>query len=602
MASGTAAITTASFTTSLGVNTHLDFGGAYGNLSTVDANLTYLGISNVRDSASNSGDLQIWQQVAQATGVKFDDYIGETSVSGMQSELGLMSSFASAGILNAIEGGNEEDDSYPASLGNSLGATAAMQAQVYALGQHLGLPTINMSFGAGWTAANNWIGDYGNVGDLSGVANYGNAHTYPSGAPDSSINQLISDAKLAASSLPVINTEFGYNTSSVDQTQIAKWTLDGALDSFVAGDPKTYFYALYDDSSGAWGLFNSDGSARPAATALHDLTSLLGDSGGSFTPGSLSYSLSGTASGDNSLLMEKSDGSYWLALWNESVSSHDVTLTLGANASEIEVFDPLTGTNATQTVSNTGSITLTMPDHPVLVEIIGASGSTATTATGGATTAAATTTTSSTTPASTTTGSTTDPTATTPATTSFPVIADGAGDNNIVATVNNSTVSAGDGNNSVFLGGTGDVVSLGNGANTVQAYQGGNTITTGSGNDSIRIAGSGNVIDAGGGQNTIADSGGNNTIVLPGAGGNDNIYGYPMSNGDTLDLRSMLANTSWTGDPSTLASFISVADVNNNAVISVIPTGTAGGAASAVATLNESGSISLQTLLTHSLT
>ena len=36
-----------------------------------------------------------------------------------------------------------------------------------------------MSFGSGWTAANNWQGDYGEVGNLSAYANYANAHTYP---------------------------------------------------------------------------------------------------------------------------------------------------------------------------------------------------------------------------------------------------------------------------------------------------------------------------------------------------------------------------------------------------------------------------------------
>ena len=63
-------------------------------------------------------------------------------------------------MLNYIEGGNEEDDSYPQSLGNTLAVTAQFQQQVYAMGQQDGLPVINMSFGAGWTAANNWEGDY----------------------------------------------------------------------------------------------------------------------------------------------------------------------------------------------------------------------------------------------------------------------------------------------------------------------------------------------------------------------------------------------------------------------------------------------------------
>ena len=164
------AISTTAFIDSLGINTHLDFGSyGYQNVATVENAIKYLGLSNLRDSPANSGDLALWKQVAQATGAKFDAFIGETSPAGMSAELNLISDVAKEGIVNYIEGGNEEDDSYPASLGNNIQITAQFQQQVFALGQQLGLPVINMSFGAGWTAANNWQGDYGNVGDLSGV-------------------------------------------------------------------------------------------------------------------------------------------------------------------------------------------------------------------------------------------------------------------------------------------------------------------------------------------------------------------------------------------------------------------------------------------------
>ena len=364
------AITTEDFIQSLGVNTHLDFGGSYANLATVEAAINYLGIDNLRDSPANSGDFSSWQQVAQATGAKFDAYVGETSPGGMSTELGNIQQLAQEGILNFVEGGNEEDDSYPSSLGNTLQIAAQFQQTLYSVAQSLGLPTINMSFGAGWTAANNWIGDYADVGNLSGITDYANAHTYPAGAPDVTIQQLNADALLAAGSRPVITTELGYDTSVTDPTQAAKWTLDAALDGMKDGDAKTYFYALFDDQSGNFGLMNPDGSPKPTGEALHNLTTLLQDTGGSFAPGSLDYTLDNTAAGDNSLLMEKSDGTYWLALWNESNSGHSVTLNLASTANAVEVFDPLTGTTAVQTADNTNSVQITVPDHPVLVEIV----------------------------------------------------------------------------------------------------------------------------------------------------------------------------------------------------------------------------------------
>ena len=372
-------ITAAFFIGTLGVNTHLDFGGTYADLAQVESNLEYLGVTNVRDSAQQASDAQLWLQVSQATGVKFDDYIAETSQAGMQTDMSYVTSLANEGVLNAIEGGDEEDDSYPQSLGNTLQATAQVQQQLYALGQQLKLPVIDMSFGSGWTAANNWEGDYGSVGDLSAYATYANAHTYPNPGqlPNFSIEQLNGDAKLAAASRPVMTTEIGWSTANVNQTTIAQYAVDATFDSMTDGDAGLYFYALYDDSSGAWGLFNSDGTPRPAATALHDLTTLLADPGAAaFKPSSLNYSLSGTQSTDNSILNQKSNGSDWIGLWNEGGAAHTVTLTLPAATSEIEVYDPITGTSAIQSARNASRVQISLNVDPLLIEVVPTAAST----------------------------------------------------------------------------------------------------------------------------------------------------------------------------------------------------------------------------------
>lgn len=601
------ATTTEDFAQSLGLNTHLDFGGAYANLSVVEAAIQYLGIDNLRDSPGNPGDVSLWQQVAQATGASFDAYIGETSPSGMYSELSTMQQIAQTGILNYMEGGNEEDDAYPASLGNDLPTTAAFQQQLFAAAQAAGLPAINMSFGAGWTAANNWAGDYGNVGDLSAFTDYANGHTYPQGAPESSIQLINSDSHLAAGSRPVITTEFGYDTGSTDATQAAKWTLDATLDAMNDGDVKLYFYALFDDQSGAFGLMNPDGSPKPAGTALHNLTSLLADNGGSFVPGTLNYTIGNTTAGDNSLLMEKSDGSYWLALWNEANGAHTVTVNLASPAGEVDVFDPLTGTSAVQTVSDTSSVQIDVPDHPVLVEIIPSGGQ------------APQQTSASTSPTSSSTGSDTnsttagDPSATfasksasAPEANQTPPPSDNAiniatDDPTPVELVNSTIIIGSSGDHMIFIGGTGDTLTATGGTESVQAYQGDNSITTGSGNDTIRFAGSSNTIDAGGGDNQLMDSGSNNTIVLPGANeGTDYILGWVTQNGDMFDLRPALAQTGWNGDPSTIAGYVQVSMAGNNAVIGIDPNGASAG--TPVATLNGTGQMDLSSLLTHAIT
>ena len=61
------------FTNSIGVNTHAAFyWTVYGNTSLVENCLNYLGVSNVRDQLSNAGSASLFQQIHDATGVKFD--------------------------------------------------------------------------------------------------------------------------------------------------------------------------------------------------------------------------------------------------------------------------------------------------------------------------------------------------------------------------------------------------------------------------------------------------------------------------------------------------------------------------------------------------
>ena len=372
-----AAVRANNFVSTLGINTHIDFADyGYQNLSVVEASINYLGVINIRDSAELAADARTWLQVSQATHAKFDDYIAETSPAGMTADLGFVRQLAAEGILNFIEGGNEEDDFFPTLLGNNLQITALFQQQVYVTGESLGLPVINMSFGSGWTPDNNYQGNYGAVGNLAAYAGFGNAHTYPNvgQSTDWAMQRLNGLARMADSTDPVITTEIGWNESQgFGQANIAKYVLQAALDGMKDGDAKTYFYGLFDDGSGLFGLMNQDGTPKPAGIALHNLTTLLADTSATastFTPGTLGYTLSGTTASDNSLLMEKSDGSFWISLWDENDVAHDVTLTLGAAASEIKSFSPLTGITAVRDLKGVASVTVSVSDNPLILEVI----------------------------------------------------------------------------------------------------------------------------------------------------------------------------------------------------------------------------------------
>lgn len=500
------AMAAAAFVDLLGINTHIDFQNyGYQNITAVEQALSYLGVQNARDSAQNANDVQWWAQVSQATGVKFDDYIPEGSVQGMYGAMKLMPQLAAQGVLNYLEGPNEEDDSYPASLGNNLDYAKQAQIDLWktygdpSSSSSLHLPIINMSFGAGWTAANNWQGDYANEGDLSAYATYANAHTYPTSGqtPDYAIQRLNGLAQLAASQRPVMTTEIGWDTGSLSTSTAAKYTLDAAMDGAKDGDVKLYFYALFDDGSGNFGLMNQDGTPKPAGTALHNLISLMTDTGanaGSFTPASLSYSLSGTVSGDNSLVFQKSDGSFWVSLWNEQQAigkSHTVTVNLPSAVAEVLVFDPLSGTTVQQGALNTSSIRVTIPDHPVLVEIV-------------------------------------------PSASNVMTVASSQRSITVPATVIGSQVLAVSGNHTVLLGGSGDTVRMTGGTETIQ--ESGQT---------------------------------NTFVVPAAGEGLYDITGPVLSNGDVFDFRAALSNTRWDGLAGDVGSYLHISQRNGASMVSI---------------------------------
>jgi hypothetical protein len=76
-------------------------------------------------------------------------------------------------------------------------------------------------------------------------------------------------------------------------------------------------------STSGFGLLRSDLSPRPALLALGSLLGLLSDEPRTFTPGRLTYSLLGSGTEVESTLLQKSDGSFWLAIWLKA-SIYDV--------------------------------------------------------------------------------------------------------------------------------------------------------------------------------------------------------------------------------------------------------------------------------------
>ncbi|MGO4516899.1 CARDB domain-containing protein [Terriglobus sp. 2YAB30_2] len=146
----------------------------------------------------------------------------------------------------------------------------------------------------------------------------------------------------------------------------------------------TYSSWSATNSEDTFGLFHFDGtnvSPKQSATALHNLATILADPNGS--PGTLSgtkvFTLSGMPALGKSLVFERSDGAFIVALWRDdpiwdnngneiTVTPATVTLSPSVAPSSMSIFDATVGTAATSTTTAT-SISVSLGDTPQFVLI-----------------------------------------------------------------------------------------------------------------------------------------------------------------------------------------------------------------------------------------
>jgi hypothetical protein len=333
--------------------------------------------------------------------------IANTNLSGFMTLANNLESAHPGGIL-AVEGLNEVDGWSPSYNGlTSYAAAIKFQQDLYTTvkaDSALNGVSVYDTTVAGIT-------DSQNLGNLSAYADDANAHIYYGGgqpaygwSPNDSTyywTSWLNSADTAAPGRPTVVTETGATTTGlnangyvgVDQTTQAKTILNSLMDAAKDGVAKTFIYELMDshnngatDPESNYGLFNWDGSAKPAAVALHNFTSILSAGGGlSGTPGSLGYSISGVPQWGGQMLFEQGNGTYdivvWAEpdIWNESTNSAtaapntSVSVTLDS-AANVSIYDPLTGTSAVQSLGTTNQVNVNVTDHPIIIQVSSASG------------------------------------------------------------------------------------------------------------------------------------------------------------------------------------------------------------------------------------
>lgn len=422
--------TTEAFIDSLGVNVHWAYPIYYNNYATLKARLGELGIRHVRDAAvTSSGQIQVYQKsmdlfTTPTHKIKTTFLTGRRlpgpwpqplnpTQNAISTELGEIKANALA-CTAAIEGPNEYDISRPDSEAGGTPPTwvgkvktyqQILYAQVRADSAFQNIPVIGPSF----THLNN----YALVGSLDAWIDHACIHHYKGdrhpeiggwgsngyGSITWAYNYLVNVQSPAGKA--VQSTECGYHNAITiynPQTQQyddaeglpvepqGRYTPRTLAEFFRRGFYRSFIYELVDQGTSGVenvrGLLYNNLQPKPAFTALKNLIAILKEPDADFVAGTLDYTLGGSITNVREVLLQKSNGQFYLLIWkgvscwnpednvNLSVAASNVTLTFNQPVKEVAVFKPSVSTAVQGTPSvNPTSVNLSVPDELLVVRI-----------------------------------------------------------------------------------------------------------------------------------------------------------------------------------------------------------------------------------------
>lgn len=174
--------------------------------------------------------------------------------------------------------------------------------------------------------------------------------------------------------LPRVTTETGWVTGGdkgLTQEQQGRLYLNMYCAQFAQGFKHTFIYMLRDagGSDAGYGMFEGDYRPKKSATYLHNLTSILSDDGEAKLE-RLDYTILNKPATVHDLLLQKSHGIFALVMWSEKAEgTNRVTVDLGRSHAWLKLYDPTISTHPIETFTDVGSVSLTLSDHPVILEM-----------------------------------------------------------------------------------------------------------------------------------------------------------------------------------------------------------------------------------------
>jgi hypothetical protein len=350
-----------SFVGSIGVNTHFYYSNTpyVEDFSLVKQRLAELGVRHIRENIAPNERPDQYQRLRElsALGVKADLILGDprNGISTLDHMISVVKKELT-GAVDSVEGPNEFNAQ---GVENWVPMLREYQQHLYtAVKSDPALSSLTV-IGPSIT---NW-GDAEKLGDMSGMLDVGSAHPYTSKPPETVVTESLERSAQTAGTKPAFTTETGYHTAlnykssseafmPVTEAAQAVYVPRIFLEQFRRGVARTYSYELLNQFSDPklteresnFGLLRNDLTKKPAFEALQNLIAILKDSGSGAAPGSLDYSLEGNQENLRQLLLQKSDGSYYLALWRATSvwdAVKQVALNPGSSPISIKLDQPV---------------------------------------------------------------------------------------------------------------------------------------------------------------------------------------------------------------------------------------------------------------------
>jgi len=406
------------FVDSMGINVHMEYANSpYNNYDAVNAALRALGMRHFRDEI-NDTDSRFVRELQHIGQLGYslcglieggNDYPRHGTRLDPDAVVSIIQKLLPT--IDAVEGPNEPDgggfvyDHVPYPRG-AIHEAEDLWSIVKSSPELSFLPVISLSEGN----AQDFVRLAKNTRVPIDFATYGNMHAYQGG--------FVGDHNLTNFYMPLSRdlifrtgpstTEMGYHNNTrylgggqqqgVSQRASAIYLPTAFLSEFNHGILRTFSYELIDEFSdptfqsaeGHFGILNHDRSPKPAYIALQNLIAILQERGTEdFAPGSLGITFSGMLPTLRYTLLEKSSGTYYLAVWNDisvyriatqSTSGADlypqnvpITVTF-SEARPLAVYAPndATGTQPTRTYTISTaehSITINLPPQVLLIKV-----------------------------------------------------------------------------------------------------------------------------------------------------------------------------------------------------------------------------------------